>query len=86
MVDMLVHMNILFDLRLLDVLFLYYYYSQALDKCKYYICVLFYIGLASLTSRAELARYLNEPKRVESSRAGSLSCLTWVIGCTAADS
>jgi hypothetical protein len=41
MVNMLAHMNILFDLRLLDVLFLYYYYSQALDKCKYYICVLF---------------------------------------------
>jgi hypothetical protein len=32
MVDMLAHINILFDLRLLDVLFLYYYYSQALDK------------------------------------------------------
>jgi hypothetical protein len=60
MVDMLIHMNILFDLRLLDVLFLYYYYSQALEKCKYYIYVIFYIGLASLTSRAELARYLNE--------------------------
>ena len=44
MVDMLAHMNILFDLRLLDVLFLYYYYSQALDKYKYYIYVLFIPG------------------------------------------
>jgi hypothetical protein len=44
MVDMLAHINILFDLRLLDVLFLYYYYSQALDKCKYYICVHFIPG------------------------------------------
>jgi len=26
MVDMLAYMNILFDLRLLDILFLYYYY------------------------------------------------------------
>jgi hypothetical protein len=41
MVDMLAYMNILFDLRLLDALFLSYYCSQALDKYKYYILYIF---------------------------------------------
>jgi hypothetical protein len=57
---MLAHMNVLFNLKLLDVLFLYYYYSQALDKCKYYILYTFYTWLASLTSQFEL---VNEPSR-----------------------
>jgi hypothetical protein len=35
MVDMLAYMNILFNLKLLDILFLYYYYFQAFDKYKY---------------------------------------------------
>jgi hypothetical protein len=35
MVDMLAHTNILFNLKLLDILFLYYYCFQAFDKCKY---------------------------------------------------
>ena len=68
--------------------FLYYYYSQTLDKCKYYILCIFYTWLASLTSqlelltsraklafwlvritsRAELARYLNKPERAEPSQ------------------
>ena len=64
---MLAHMNILFDLRLLNVLLLYYYYSKVLDKCKYYIlCIFLY-----------LARELNElaraRKRAEPSRASSFS-------------
>ena len=47
-------MNILFDLKLLDVLLLFYYYSQALDKSKYYIlCTFLY-----------LPRKLNDPVRV----------------------
>ena len=46
LVYMLAHINILFDLRLLDVLLLYYYYSQALDKCKYYILCTFYTWFA----------------------------------------
>jgi hypothetical protein len=65
MVDMLAHMNILFELRLLDILFLYYYYFHALDKCNYYIlCIFLY-----------LARELNEPARArnEPSRAGFLA-------------
>ena len=44
----------LFDLRLLDSFLLYYYYSQTLDKCKYYILCIFYTWLASLTSQLEL--------------------------------
>ena len=72
----------------LDAFLLYYYYSQTLDKYKYYILCIFYTWLASLTSRlefltsqaelafwlvrittrAELARYLNEPERAESSQ------------------
>jgi hypothetical protein len=39
---MLAHMNILFDLRLLDILFLYYYYFHALEKYNYYILCIFY--------------------------------------------
>jgi len=31
-VNMLAHMNILFNLRLLDILVLYYYYFYTLDK------------------------------------------------------
>ena len=53
-------MNILFNLRLLDVLLLYYYYSHASHKCIYYILRDFYIWLASLTSQLEL---VNEPSR-----------------------
>ena len=53
-VYMLAHVNFLFDLRLSDVLRLYHYYSQALDKCKYYIlCTFLY-----------LPRKLNDPVRV----------------------
>jgi hypothetical protein len=62
MIDMLAHMNILFDLKLLDILFLYYYYFHALDKCNYYILCIFYTWLASLTSQ------LNEPSRAELAR------------------
>jgi hypothetical protein len=40
MIDTLAHINILFNLKLLDILFLYYYYFYALDKCKYYsLCI-----------------------------------------------
>ena len=74
----------------LDAFLLYYYYSQTLDKCKYYILCIFYTWLCKLneparafnepsraelafwlvriTSRAELARYLNEPERAEPSQ------------------
>jgi hypothetical protein len=53
LVYMSTHLNILFDLRIVDMLLLYYYYSQALDKYKYYIlCTFLY-----------LARELNEPAR-----------------------
>jgi hypothetical protein len=51
---MLAHMNILFDLRLLDILFLYYCYFYALDKYNYYILCIFYTWLTSLTSQLEL--------------------------------
>ena len=34
--------------------------------------------LVRITSRAELARYLNEPERAEPSRASSLSILSWL--------
>jgi len=54
MVDMLAYMNILFDLKLLNILFLYYYYFYTLDKCKYYILYTFYTWLVSLTSQLEL--------------------------------
>jgi len=49
MIDMLAHINILFDLRLLNI-FLYYYYFESLDKCKYHILCIFYTRLTSLTS------------------------------------
>jgi hypothetical protein len=56
---MLVHINYFFDLRLLDVLLLYYYCSQVLDKCKYYIlCTFLYLArelafwLVKITNRA----------------------------------
>jgi hypothetical protein len=42
LVYMLAHIHFLLDARQLDVLFLYYYYSQTLDKCKYYILCIFY--------------------------------------------
>jgi hypothetical protein len=54
----LAYINFLFNLRLLDVLFLYYYYSQILNKCKYYISCIFYIWLMSLTNQLEL---INKP-------------------------
>ena len=41
-------------------LILYYYYSRALDKYKYYICVFFYTQLVSLTTQLKL---VNEPSR-----------------------
>jgi hypothetical protein len=50
MVNMLALMNILFNLRLLDILFLYYYYLYVLDKYKYYILCIFYIWFVSLTN------------------------------------
>ena len=73
--------------------FLYYYYYQTLDKCKYYILCIFYTWLVSLTSqvklltsraelafwlvritsRAELARYLNESERAEPARYPALA-------------
>ena len=54
MIDMLAHINILFNLKLLDILFLYYYYFYALDKCKYYSLCIFYNWLVRLTSQLEL--------------------------------
>jgi hypothetical protein len=51
----------LFDLWLLDILFLYYYYFHALDKCNYYIL---YIFLYLARELNELARAHNEPSRV----------------------
>jgi hypothetical protein len=65
----------LFDLRLLDVLVLYYYYSQTLGKMQILYFVYFYIWLVRLTSQLELVNEMrpaalpgrqdNEPIRVK---------------------
>jgi hypothetical protein len=60
-VDILAHMTILFNLKMLDVLFLYYYYSQTLDKSKYYSYVLLYLA----HELNELARARNEPSQAD---------------------
>jgi hypothetical protein len=62
---MLAYIIFLFNLRLLYVLFLYYYYSQVLNKCKYYISYIFLY----------LAHELNEPARTHKQAE-----LSWSFG------